>query len=185
MSSKVVTENSPTGLLFRVERRRTGIFLRQIIGACIAGVVVFLVAHRYLPLSAALAFSGLVAGAEVLSIGRGRVAVLKVTNLELASEAHIEGWFRSRRSICRADIRGLEYQEDTTGPETASHPGGLYADVRHGSVCLLPNIDESQTAFIIESIWEHFPDFRKQCAEQSPFEHFTQLHLDQASSPSP
>ena len=184
MGVQLVIRNLPDGLLFRVEHPTKSTLFRLAVAVSATSAAVFLVAWRYLQWPVALALAGLLAAAEVLSIARAKVAELKVTNLEFTSLARIEGRFGRRRSLSRTDIRWLEYQEDTTGPETAHHPGGLYAVVRHGSVCLLPDTDESQTALIIERICEHFPDFRKQCAEQSPFEHFTQLHLDQSSSPS-
>ena len=68
-----------------------------------------------------------------------------------------------------SEVRWLEYQEDTTGPETAHHPGGLYAVLKHRSVCVLPDLDEQQTASVIERIKDKYPDLRAQWSEQSFF----------------
>jgi hypothetical protein len=52
----------------------------------------------------------------------------------------IGGWrIRQARSIARMEVRWLEYHEDTRGPE-GGEPGGLYAILKHRSVCILPDL---------------------------------------------
>jgi hypothetical protein len=131
-------------------------------------------------LAGALWLSGvalLVACLSLLRVSQASIAELRVTNLELQSS--VRGTFGSRRSVSRADIRWLEYQEDSSGLETSHHPGGLYAVLRLQSVCLLPYVNEQQTAQIIERIVTKFPDLGKQSNESSSFgAHFISLGLN-------
>ena len=111
---------------------------------------------------------------------RKKKVELRITKLEFVSRGRIGDNLGLRRTVCSADIRWLEYQEDTIGPETSHHPGGLYAVLGHRSTCLLPNVSEAQTALIIDRIKERFPDFRTRWEGQSPFgKHFTSLGLNE------
>ncbi|MBN8732811.1 MAG: hypothetical protein J0L64_19905 [Acidobacteria bacterium] len=83
------------------------------------------------------------------------------------------------RSVSVSDVQWLEYQEDTTGPETAHHPGGLYAVLKHRSVCVLPDVDERQTTSIIQRIEAKYPVLRAKWSRASSFgKHFTSLGLN-------
>ncbi len=111
---------------------------------------------------------------------RKTISQLIVTKLEFVSRGKVGDNIGSMRTVCLADVQWLEYQEDTSGPESSSHPGGLYAVVGRRSVCLLPDIDEAQTALIIDRILDKFPGFRQQCRANSPFgKNFTLLGLNE------
>lgn len=127
--------------------------------------------------SAALA---ILAGAcAILYSRRVRRFELKVTRLEFTAVGRVGDNFGQFRAVSTYDVQRLEYQSDTTGPETARHPGGLYAAVRGKSVCLLPGIDEAQTASVIDHVEARFPDLRTRWSGQSAFgKNFVQLGID-------
>lgn len=105
---------------------------------------------------------------------------LRITREKFVSCGRVGDNFGSIRTVDATDIRWLEHQEDTSGPETSHHPGGLYAVLELRSVCLLPELDEQQTNLIIERIKDRFPDFRGRWSGHSPFgRHFTSLGLDE------
>jgi hypothetical protein len=113
---------------------------------------------------------------------RTRRFELRITRLEFKSRGRLGDSLASTRTVCASDIQWLEHQENTTGLDTAHHPRGLYAVLRHRSVCLLPDVDEQQSASIIERIHDKYPEFRAQWSGQSPFgRHFTSLGLDEPS----
>jgi hypothetical protein len=72
----------------------------------------------------------------------------------------------------------LEYRDQSGGPESSA-PKGLYAVLKHGSKCILPNLNQQQTDGVIAAIHEQFPDMLTEGNEaRSPFgEHFTTLRL--------
>jgi len=79
-------------------------------------------------------------------------------------------------------VRWLEYQNDMSGPES-DHPGGLYAVLKHRSVCVLPYLSAEQTTEVVERIATRFPDFRDQWCSQSVFgSHVIYLGLDSPDS---
>jgi hypothetical protein len=138
------------------------------------GFAVQFVATR--PQAIALAF--LAAAAGFFYARRTRRFELKITGSEFVAVGKVGDNPGNSRSVPIFDIRWLEYQEDTTGPEIAHHPGGLYAVMNHRSVCLLPDIDEHQTAVVIERIKAKFPGLRTQWTEPSSSgNHFTSLGL--------
>jgi hypothetical protein len=51
--------------------------------------------------------------------------------------------------------------------------------LKHGSKCILPNLDQRQTDAVIDALHQQFPDMLVEGAElRSPFgEHFTTLQL--------
>ena len=124
---------------------------------------------------------GLLAALVVCALElRIRKVELEVTRLELESRGRVGDAFQKSRQLRTADIDWLEYQEDRSGPENASHPKGLYAVCAASSVCLLPEIDEEQAVFVIEKIGDKFPGLRKQWSGKSWFgQHFTTLGLDE------
>ena len=83
------------------------------------------------------------------------------------------------RRVRASDVQRFEYQEDTTGPETSHHPQGLYAVLSFSSICLMPDVDERQTAEIIERIVNKFPDISAHWGGPSPFgKHLTSPGLN-------
>ncbi len=151
-----------------------------ILCALATGTFVLIAFRHFLGTLVLVAVTALASGLSFLLGTRRQDAELGITNFELKSKARFGDSFRSTRRVSLADIRWLEYQEDTTGPETSHHPGGLYAVLSGHSVCILPYVDEQQTAEIIHRILEKFPYLRQQWEGQSPFgQHFTSLGLDQ------
>jgi hypothetical protein len=154
-----------------------------IVSSFVVGAVVAIALRRLLE-TPFLAVMTIVAMGLSLWLGiRKRGIELRVSNLELISRGRCGDNFRSVRNVNRAEIRWLEYEEDTTGPESSHHPGGLYAVLRHQSICIFPYANEEQAAAIIQRIVERFPDLVQQLRAQSSFgEHFTSLGLDRPSS---
>lgn len=109
---------------------------------------------------------------------RTRKFELRVTRNELSARGRAGDNPNNLRSVPTVDIQWLEYQQDATGPENADHPAGLYAVLKHRSVCLLPDIGEQQTSLVIDRINEKYPGLRTQWAGQSAFgKNFTTLKL--------
>ena len=177
MASELQILDLRNALLIRSKRRH--IIAAAIISALIAATVVGFGGRHFLPWPVLDLVAVLAAAIDFLCVLRTKSAELRVTNLEFVLRSYFGGGYRSTRSVSRADIKWLEYQEDTTSPETAHHPGGLYAVLKHSNVCVLPFVDEHQAAVVIDRILEKFPDFRNQWEGQSPFgQHFTTLDLD-------
>lgn len=104
---------------------------------------------------------------------RPRTATLTVDKLDLVSTGRVGEGLGLTRSIATAELQGLGFEEDTTGPEDSSHPGGLYAQVGGKSVCLLPGITGQQSAEVIREILRRFPQLREQFSKASgPEDHF-------------
>ncbi len=178
MASKLDMRDLEGALVIRVSRK--GIVREAIVSVVVALIVVGVFASRLLRGPMLIALAVLVVAADLIYVMRRRNAELTVTNLELRSRAYIEGWYGPVRSVPRADIRWMEYQEDTTGPETAHHPEGLYAVLDRRNICLLPYVNEEQAALVIDKIVKKFPDFGDQWRRQSPFgENFTTLGLNE------
>lgn len=180
MAAELEIIEGPKGLLVRSTRPKR-VLAGLIQAATAAAVGIWLGSHFFAwPLT--IFIGALLACADWLAVTGCRVARLSVTNSELTSFAHIEGWLPVRHRLALTDVKWLEYQEDTTGAETAHHPGGLYAVVSRRSVCPLPDLDEQQTAAVIERIYQRFTGFREQVTENSPFDrHFAGLQLDRPS----
>jgi hypothetical protein len=142
------------------------------------GAFVALVCSRFLVRWEVIVLASLSASVAFLSAKRAERFELRITRKEFVARGRVGDNLGSIRSVCAADILWLEYQEDTGGADSARHPGGLYAVVKHRSVCILPEIDQEQTCLMIERIKDRFPDFRSQWAGNSPFgNHFISLGL--------
>jgi hypothetical protein len=127
-----------------------------------------------------IALALLAALAAFLYVRRNQNFELRITSAEFVSRGRIGNDFGSTRRVRAQDIDWLEYQENRTGPEDASHPGGLYAVQGSSSICMLPFVDERQTAVIIERIEGKFPDLSKRWKNKSWFgQHFTTLRLNE------
>jgi len=178
MANEIEIRDRENALVVTAKRGRS--VANGILGALGAGTFVAIAFRHLLGTPVLVAMTALVAGLSLLLAMRQQDAELRVTSLELKSRGRCGDSFRSTRSVSRADVRWLEYQEDTTGPETSHHPGGLYAVLSGHSVCILPYVDKQQTAEVIQRIVEKFPDLGQQWEGQSPFgQHFTSLGLDQ------
>lgn len=150
------------------------------LSALVTGIFVTFAFRHLLGMPTLVAVTALASGLSFLLGTRRQDAELRITNSELKSKGRFGDSFRTTRRANLADIRWLEYQEDTTGPETSHHPGGLYAVLSGRSICILPYVDEQQTGEAIHRILEKFPHLRQQWEGQSPFgQHFTSLSLDQ------
>lgn len=166
------------GLLVRTERGPS--LLEALIAGTVMVAFVAIALFRYLVGWEVGVLAILGASVAFLSAKRTQRFELRITRKEFVARGRVGDSLGSIRSLCAADILWLEYQEDTTGPDSARHPAGLYAVVKHRSVCILPDIDQKQTALIIERIKERFPDFREQWASNSPFRsHIITLGLNE------
>lgn len=104
-----------------------------------------------------------------LFVRRVRKFELRISRSEFAAQGKVGDNWGNSRSVPTSVVQWLEYQEDTTGPETAHHPGGLYAILNHRSVCLLPDVDEQQAVAVIERIKDKYPDLGAQWSGHSSF----------------
>ena len=166
------------GLLVRTERKPSVV---NIFMSCAAtGSFVTLLASYFVGKREVIALAVLSATIAYLNAKRTQRFELRISRLEFVARGKVGDNIGSIRTVCAADILWLEYQEDTSGADSAHHPGGLYAVVKRRSICLFPEIDERQAALIIERIKDRFPDFRSQWAGNSPFGiHFTSLGLNE------
>lgn len=155
-------------------------FVTAVVSALATSAFLAIASHYILGLPTLLLVTVVAIGAGLsfsLAI-RSTVNELRMTNRELESQGRCGDRFRSARHIDCADILWLEYQEDTSGPETSYHPGGLYAVLKHHSICILPYVDRQQADTVIGKISERFPELRQRWKAQSPFgQHVTLLPL--------
>ncbi len=99
---------------------------------------------------------------EAVSALRGTDVELHVNKLNLVSSGHApEGY--SASTISRAAIYRLEFRKSSGGGDLPESPQGLYVE-HHGAgpwdsaTCVLPHINEAQSAQAIASIYRCFPD---------------------------
>ena len=110
---------------------------------------------------------------------REKTVELHVSKFEFQVHGKIGSDLQSNRAICCADIRWLEYAENTSG-EGSESTEGLHAVLKHRSVCVLPYVDLQQANALIDRIESRFPILAGQWKSNSPFgEHFTSLGLIQ------
>jgi hypothetical protein len=178
MPTELKIRDCENALIVTAKQERSPV--NGIIGALAAGMFVAIAFSHLLGTLVVVAVTALAASLGLLLGMRQQDTELYITNSGLKSRGRYGDSFRSTRSVSCRDVRWLEYQEDTTGPETSHHPGGLYAVLSGHSVCILPYVDEEQVTEVIQRIVEKFPDLRQQWEGQSPFgEHFTSLGLYQ------
>ena len=150
-----------------------------VLSAAAAGVFVGVAASFLAGRPQAIALALLAAVAGYVYARRTRTFELRMTRFQFVAVGRVGDNLGNSGSVSTSEIQWLEHQEDTTGPETAHHPGGLYAVLKHRSVCLLPDVDEQQTASLIERIKDKYPDLRAQWGGQSSFgQHFISLGLN-------
>lgn len=178
MPTAIKIEETQDGLIITADQGHS--LVTAIVGALAAGAFTAIAASRLLGIAAIITLTALVASISFLFGIRRRINELRVTGSQFHARGRLGDRLRSARSVAAADIKWLEYQEDTTGPETAHHPGGLYAVLRRQSVCVLPYVDRLQADEVIEKISARFPHLRQQWKGQSPFgQHITRLGLDE------
>jgi len=128
----------------------------------LTAVLIAYFVHSFLPLGVAI-LVGICAGllALLLSI-TNKTEKLRVNNFEFKTEGDLGEYPVGHRGftqyVSRADIRWLEYQDERGGGDVPYYPSGLYAELLHGSRCVLPYLDAQQTASLIQAIYKRFPD---------------------------
>lgn len=142
-----------------------------LVSAAVAGGCTALVLLQYLEAEAMFAVLASIVTASIsfISVRRKEYGHLRVTRGGFTSRGRVGDRLGSNRNVTSSDVKWLEYQEDTTGPDNADHPEGLYAVLRWHNVCLLPYADEIQTNTVIERIQDKFPDLRQRWAKTSAF----------------
>ncbi len=140
-------------------------FLSAVATAVFVGIAGSFVVGKLL----AAAWAVLAASIGFFFVRRTHKFELRVTRREFAARGKVGDNPGNSRSVPTSDVQWLEYQEDTTGPETAHHPDGLYAILKYRSVCLLPDVDEQQTAAVIERIKDKYPDLGTRWSGHSSF----------------
>ena len=171
MATEFELRETPGGLLAKSKMQHA--HLHALFSGCIAASAVALVAYRYAPAPViVVALLGGIFG--YIEIARQRTVQLRATNLEF--QMTTGDFYRSRTAIPRADIESLEYREERGGPDHYE-PAGLYAELRRGSKCILPYLDEHQTHSVIEAIYRRFPDMPIKGAKSSFDKHFTTLGI--------
>jgi hypothetical protein len=165
------------GLLFKTALEP--LLIEALLLCAVTGAFVALVSSRFLVKWEVIVLATLSASVAFFAAKRTRRCELRIGRKEFVSRGNLGDILGPTRSVSAADVLWLEYQE-SRGGDSPGHPAGLYAVAKHGSVCLLPDIDEKQTASIIERIKERFPDFRAQWADHSAFgTHFISLGLSE------
>jgi hypothetical protein len=176
MANELTIRDSEGVLIITAKQGRSAV--NGILGALAGGTFVAIAFHNLLGTPALIITTAIVAVLSLFLGMREQHAELRVTNLALTSKGRYGDSLWSKRSVSAADVRWLEYQQDSTGPETSHHPGGLYAVLSNRNICILPYVDEHQAADVIQRIVERFPDLRGRWEGQSPFgQHFTSLGL--------
>lgn len=174
MATQFELRETPSGLV--VKSKMQNAHLHALLSGCVATSVVALVAYRFVrpPIVIVVAALGGIFG--YIEIIRQRRVQLSATNLEFQTTAG--DFYRSRTAIPRANIESLEYREERGGPDHYE-PAGLYAELRAGSKCILPYLDERQTQTVIEAIYRHFPDmpFAGRATKSTSNKHFTTLNI--------
>jgi hypothetical protein len=167
----------------RVESVRQSSLPSVVISTAAAGGFAAHIGFRYYGVLASVVAGLCAAALAFLVARRSNRFELRIAHSKFVFRGRIGDKLRSHWSVCPDEIRWLEYQEDTTGPETSNHPGGMYAVLQHRSVCLLPYVDEEQTHRVIDRIENKFPVFRTRWASGSHFgQNFTTLGLSQPDS---
>lgn len=172
MATQFELRETPGGLVVKTKMQHA--HLHALFSGCIAASAIAIVVYRYAPMAIVIVV-GLLGGIfGYVEIVRQRTAQLRVTNLEFQT---ITGdVLRSRTAIARADIECLEFREEKGGPDHYE-PAGVYAELRTGSKCILPYLDEHQAHSVIEAIYTRFPDMPITGTKSSFDKHFTTLGI--------
>lgn len=143
--------------------------LGRIVALSAAGLAVFAFTFQSLALPYTLLFSAGAAVASWILATRKRVHRLTVDPSQFLSTGSIGDSFSPQRKVNPEEVKWLEYQEDSSGPETAEHPRGLCAVLPSRSVCLLPEIDEDEAHRLIDTIGDRFPQLQARWRGQSAY----------------
>jgi hypothetical protein len=155
------------GLRVRTERKPS-VAEAMMSSAATGGFEAF-AASNFVGKGETIALATLTAKAAYWGGNRTRRFDLRVTRKEFVARGKVGDGLGSIRTVCAADTLWIEYQESGSRRESAQHPKGLYAVVRHRNICILPGIEFEQTNALIERIKDRFPDFREQWVANSPF----------------
>lgn len=162
-----------------VQTERTPSLVESVLSAVATAMFVGFAGSFFVRKLTAVAPGVLAAVIAFFFVRQMRKFELRVTRSEFAAQGKVGDNLGKSRSVPTADVQWLEYQEDTTGPETADHPGGLYAVLRNRTVCLLPDVDAQQTTAVITRIRGKYPDLSDQWSGPSSLgEHFVSLRLN-------
>jgi hypothetical protein len=136
MAAVYEIRDSADSLLIRAKRKRG--WTRSFFGAAITGIAAVLTLSHIVAGSilAVVVFLAVLLGSSE-GFGQAR-AELRVTPLEFQTRGNLGTDFLPVHTVCSADIRWLEYQPESGGPDVGYRPGGLFAKVRVGTVCVLP-----------------------------------------------
>ena len=142
--------------------------------AAFFGIGSFFVVGKF----AAVAVGSLAGVMGFLFARRPRNFELRITRSEFLAVGKVGDQIGNTRSVSATEVKWLEFQSDHSGPDTAEHPGGMYAILGHRAVCLLPDVDEAQTTMVIARIGEKYPEICAQWAGRTPYgENFISLGL--------
>ena len=164
------------GLLLRVRQKPS--LVERLLALVIPATVAGLVSAHFVSKPVLVVIVILGASLGFIQQMRERRVELRVTKFDFQTRGYFGDGYLGTRSVPSANVRGLRYKESQGGE--ASTPG-LFVDLRWGSTCVLPHIDEQQTSQVIEQILQRFPDWRTQWPEggESPFgKHVITLGLD-------
>ena len=174
MATQFELRETPSGLVVKSKLQHAHLY--ALLSGCVAASAVALVAYRYVPAPIVIVVAALGGIFGYIEIIRQRTVQLSAMNLEFQTTTG--DFHRSRTAIPRANIESLEYREEKGGPDH-HEPAGLYAELRAGSKCILPYLDERQTQTVIEAIYRRFPDMPIGGSDpKSSFDkHFTSLGI--------
>lgn len=167
-SSAEITIKQDDGKIFVRAQRRYGagdkveIFFWMLFAS--GGVIAY--GRRFESVLLVVGMAILVVILQGLYFLRDYVTELRVTNSEVSILSRGRLGITSQHSIPRSDIQILEYQNAVGGSDTESTPKGLYACMRSligwRRVCLLPYLDEQQSADVVRQLLIKFPELATQ-----------------------
>ncbi len=177
MATTLLIQEEDHALLLRVQQSHG--HLQSLLSGAIAAVVIAAFLHQHLPMQWLIPICLIVGALSYVAKNRIKNVVLRVTSVEFTTTGFFEGGgVRFHRFVPTADVRWLEYRPETGGGEAAYHPKGLYAVTRSGVSCVLPYLEEQETATVISRIEARFPAFAERWRAESPFgEHYLTLGL--------
>lgn len=170
-SSSVSTELtvSNTGTAIGVIATVRASALGRMVASSTAGLAAFMFTFQSLALPYTLLLSASAAVASWILATRKKVYRLTVDPSQFLSTGSIGNSFSRQRKVNPEEVKWLEYQEDSSGPETAEHPRGLYAVLPSRSVCLLPEIDADEAHRLIDIIGDQFPQLQARWSGKSAY----------------
>jgi hypothetical protein len=172
VGAQIYIDHQPDALIIRADEESTP--MDAAVSCIVSSGFYALVASRFLSWPFVAIFATLGAWSGYGLAKRQRTATLRAENLEFRTSERL--WmFGPTRSVARADICYLEYRNEKHREGLAQQ--GLFAKVKFGNVCLLPYLDEKQTASAIQALYRRFPDMPLMRSDPSFGDHFTTLGL--------